>query len=54
MQTLEIALDNYNKTAVQPGNMPLDPRGDPRFWDYVWTNFGDYSPAKNGVLSSYS
>ncbi|XP_058456524.1 arylsulfatase B-like isoform X2 [Malaya genurostris] len=34
-------LDAYNATAVPPGNMPLDSRGDPRFWSYTWHNFGD-------------
>ncbi|KAJ8976024.1 hypothetical protein NQ317_003565 [Molorchus minor] len=36
-------LTAYNKTAVPPGNLPLDPRGNPKCWDYVWTNFGDNS-----------
>ncbi|XP_058835002.1 arylsulfatase B [Topomyia yanbarensis] len=34
-------LDAHNATAVPPGNMPLDTRGDPRFWSYTWHNFGD-------------
>lgn len=45
-------LDNitkWNATAVPPGNLPLDPRGDPRFWDNTWTNFGDYSILSNAV-----
>lgn len=36
-------LDKYNRSVIPPSNMPLDPRADPRFWDNVWTNFGDYS-----------
>ncbi|GAB0094801.1 arylsulfatase I [Sergentomyia squamirostris] len=36
-------LDRYNQTALPPANLALDPRADPRFWDNVWTNFGDYS-----------
>ncbi|CAG9859294.1 unnamed protein product [Phyllotreta striolata] len=37
-------LDSYNQTAIPPGNLPLDPRGNPKYWNYVWTNFGDYFP----------
>lgn len=36
-------LEKYNETAIPPGNMPLDPRADPRLWDNTWTNFGDFS-----------
>ncbi|XP_074032233.1 arylsulfatase B isoform X2 [Leptinotarsa decemlineata] len=43
LQSMEGVLERYNKTAVPPGNLPLDPRGDPKNWDYVWTNFGDYT-----------
>ncbi|CAG9838089.1 unnamed protein product [Diabrotica balteata] len=35
-------LNQYNRTAIPPGNLPLDPRGNPKYWSYVWTNFGDY------------
>uniref|UniRef100_A0A6P7FT84 Arylsulfatase I-like n=1 Tax=Diabrotica virgifera virgifera TaxID=50390 RepID=A0A6P7FT84_DIAVI len=35
-------LNQYNRTAIPPGNLPLDPRGNPKYWNYVWTNFGDY------------
>lgn len=34
-------LQAYNASALPPGNLPLDPRGDPKNWQYVWTNFGD-------------
>ena len=37
MQTLQ----TYNETAVPPGNKPIDPRGDPKFYDYTWTNWLD-------------
>ncbi|XP_055695304.1 arylsulfatase B [Lutzomyia longipalpis] len=36
-------LNKYNETVIPPDNRALDPRADPRFWDNVWTNFGDYS-----------
>ncbi|XP_014290854.1 arylsulfatase B [Halyomorpha halys] len=35
-------LAEYNSTAVPPGNLPLDPKGDPKLWNNMWTNFGDY------------
>ncbi|XP_055593883.1 arylsulfatase B [Uranotaenia lowii] len=34
-------LEAYNETAVPPGNMALDLKGDPKFWGYTWHNFGD-------------
>lgn len=39
---LEQALNKYNTTALPPGNLPLDPRGNPKYWNNTWTNFGDY------------
>ncbi|CAH1110980.1 unnamed protein product [Psylliodes chrysocephalus] len=42
VEYLTLLLNAYNKTAIPPGNLPLDPRGDPKYWNYVWTNFGDY------------
>lgn len=36
----------YNQTAVPPANLPLDPNGDPRFFDNTWTNFGDFVKIK--------
>nr|XP_026491518.1 arylsulfatase I isoform X2 [Vanessa tameamea] len=35
-------LEIMNKTAIPPNNKPIDPRGDPKFWGQVITNFGDY------------
>ncbi|XP_002006611.3 arylsulfatase I [Drosophila mojavensis] len=35
-------LQLINSTAVPPANKPDDPLGYPRFWNYTWTNFGDY------------
>lgn len=39
---MEKTLRGYNKTAWPPGNLPRDPRGDPKYWDYSFVNFGDY------------
>ncbi|XP_047110645.1 arylsulfatase B-like [Schistocerca piceifrons] len=49
VQRLESILKTINATAVPPGNLPYDPRADPRFWDHTWTNFGDYSILNNAV-----
>lgn len=52
---LKVILQRYNDTALPPGNLPLDPRGNPEYWNYVWTNFGDYiseSPSTN-VITLY-
>ncbi|XP_075211571.1 arylsulfatase B-like [Lycorma delicatula] len=46
---LSSIVKKFNKTAVPPGNMPVDSRGDPKFWDYLWTNFGDYGVVNNDV-----
>lgn len=35
-------IEFYRKSAIPPGNKKLDPRGNPQFWDYTWTHFGDY------------
>lgn len=35
-------LEEYRKSAVPPANLPLDPRGDPKYWNGTWTNFGDF------------
>jgi hypothetical protein len=43
LQTLLDRLAEHNATALPPGNLPMDPRADPSFWMYTWTNFGDYS-----------
>ncbi len=29
-------------TAVPPGNKPIDPRGDPKYYGYTWTNWMDF------------
>ncbi|XP_034105174.1 arylsulfatase B [Drosophila albomicans] len=41
-----------NATAVPPSNKPDDPRGNPRLWNYTWTNFGDYSDSKNNIITN--
>ena len=41
-QTLEETFRLFNSTAVPPRNKPIDPRADPKYFDYVWTNWCDY------------
>jgi hypothetical protein len=35
-------IKDYDETAVKPLSLPVDTRGFPKYWNYVWTNFGDY------------
>ncbi|XP_037917688.1 arylsulfatase B [Hermetia illucens] len=35
-------LARYNESVVPPSNKPQDPSGDPKYWDNIWSNFGDY------------
>ncbi|XP_018331211.1 arylsulfatase B [Agrilus planipennis] len=42
LQWLEHALQKLNSTAVPPANLPIDERGDPKYWNNTYTNFGDY------------
>ncbi|XP_039746212.1 arylsulfatase I isoform X2 [Pararge aegeria] len=35
-------LAKVNRTVVHPNNKPIDPTGNPMYWGYVFTNFGDY------------
>ena len=35
-------LQHYNQTAVPPLRKPSDPRANPIYWDYTWTNWMDY------------
>ncbi|XP_032512308.2 arylsulfatase B-like isoform X1 [Danaus plexippus] len=42
LQMMLKELDRVNRTAVPPNNQPLTPVGDPKYWGYVITNFGDY------------
>jgi len=44
VRTLEGTLRMFNSTAVPPGNKPIDPRADPKFWGYTWTNWCDFVP----------
>uniref|UniRef100_T1I2L4 Sulfatase domain-containing protein n=2 Tax=Rhodnius prolixus TaxID=13249 RepID=T1I2L4_RHOPR len=40
-------LSKLNETALPAGNLPIDQRGNPKFWNNIWTNFGDYPVTSN-------
>lgn len=42
VKTLTNKLIEYNASSVPPGNLPIDDRGNPMFFDRTWTNFGDF------------
>ena len=42
VRTMERTLEMYKATEVPRGNKPIDPRADPKFYDYTWTNWWDY------------
>lgn len=54
-KVLEVMLKELqlvNATAIPPSNKPDDPRGNPRLWNYTWTNFGDFSETRNNIISN--
>ncbi|GFR04766.1 arylsulfatase J [Trichonephila clavata] len=42
-------LSKYNSTAVPPGNKPMDPRSNPKYHNYQWTNWMDYVEKTNDM-----
>ncbi|KAF5271189.1 hypothetical protein FQR65_LT05333 [Abscondita terminalis] len=42
LKELQKRVEALRKTAIPPTNKPLDPKGNPKYWQYTWTNFGDY------------
>ena len=49
---MEATLRMYKATEVPRGNKPIDPRADPKYYDYTWTNWMDIIDPKtlNEVL----
>ncbi|CAG9797683.1 unnamed protein product [Chironomus riparius] len=41
-KALLVRLQDFNASALPPGNLAIDERGNPKHFSYVWTNFGDY------------
>ncbi|CRL00636.1 CLUMA_CG013896, isoform A [Clunio marinus] len=42
VKTLTERLLDFNASSIAPGNLPIDERGNPIFFDHTWTNFGDF------------
>ena len=42
LKTLDETLALYQSTEVPRGNKPVDPRSNPKYFDYTWTNWWDY------------
>ncbi|XP_023245172.1 arylsulfatase I isoform X2 [Copidosoma floridanum] len=42
VKNLTNELSKLNATAIPPGNLPWNSRGDPSLWEHTWNNFGDY------------
>ena len=42
LKMLQERLNSYNRTAVPPRNRPFEPRSNPKYFDNIWTNWGDY------------
>ena len=38
---MEETLRMYKATEIPPGNKPIDPRANPKYYDYIWTNWMD-------------
>jgi hypothetical protein len=39
---MEKTVEMYRSSAIPPGNKPIDPRGDPKLYGYIWTNWMDF------------
>ena len=37
----------YKATEIPRGNKPIDPRADPKFYNYTWTNWWDMVEHEN-------
>ena len=42
VRIMETTVEMYRSSAIPPGNKPIDPRGDPKYYGYVWTNWMDF------------
>ena len=46
---MEETLRMYKATKIPPGNKPIDPRSDPKYYDYTWTNWMDIIDPKTAT-----
>ena len=44
-------LKELEKSAMKPSNMHFDPRSDPKYWGYAWTNWKDFEDFKFSQFS---
>ena len=44
---MEETLRMYKATEIPPGNKPIDPRANPKYYDYTWTNWMDIIDPKS-------
>lgn len=51
VKSLQSKIELYRRSAVPANNKPLDFRGDPKYWEYTWSNFGDF---EDGFEYDYS
>lgn len=42
LKLLQEVIVKYRRSAVSPINKPKDLRGQPKFWNYTWTNWMDF------------
>ena len=40
----------FKATEIPRGNKPIDPRADPKFYNYTWTNWWDMVEHGNGEI----
>lgn len=51
LKKLQEEIKKFNDTAIPPGNLPWDDRGNPELWDHTWNNFGDYSDIMTTIMA---
>ena len=44
---MEATLRMYQATEIPRGNKPIDPRANPKYYDYTWTNWMDIIDPKS-------
>ena len=40
----------FKATEIPRGNKPIDPRADPKFYNYTWTNWWDMVEHRNDEI----
>ncbi len=48
VKIMERTLEMYKATEIPRGNKPIDPRADPKFFNYTWTNWWDIVNDQDG------